>query len=269
MTSRGVAIVTGGGSGIGGAIAIRLAEDGFAVVVLDLDSGAAESVTGELAARGLEGFAFGGVDVSDRAQVNVAVQRVRTEVGPPVVLVNNAGIPGFKEFLSITDDKWNRIMEVNLNGPFYFCQAVVPDMIEAGWGRIVNISSSSVRSPASRTWCTTSPRRPASSGSPKPLASGAPTQGDHGQHDPPGVIDTPMLRGSETPGPPGPLRGGECRLTPVRVRARRRTSRTRARSSSRKGRVHHGTGDRCERRPQYLIHRGRAAGGRVCLGEVP
>jgi NAD(P)-dependent dehydrogenase (short-subunit alcohol dehydrogenase family) len=146
MSARRAAIVTGAGSGIGRAIATRLADEGLAVAVLDLDHEAADRVTAELSERGLEAYACGGVDVSDRSQVDAAVERVRTEVGPPLVLVNNAGITGFKKFVDITDEKWDRIMEVNLNGPFYCTQAVVPDMVEAGWGRIVNISSSSAQS---------------------------------------------------------------------------------------------------------------------------
>ena len=215
MSTRGVGIVTGGGSGIGRAIAIRLAEDGYAVAVLDLDTSAAESVTGEITAAGLEGFAFGGVDVSDRVQVNVAVQRIRTEIGPPIVLVNNAGIPGFKEFLSITDDKWNRIMEVNLNGPFYFCQAVVPDMIEAGWGRIVNISSSSAQSgqPYMVHYVTS---KAGLIGFTKALALELAPKGITVNTIPPGFIDTPMLRGSERRGLLGRSVEENAELTPVR-----------------------------------------------------
>jgi len=215
MSTRRVAIVTGAGSGIGRAIAIRLAEDGFAMVVLDLDSTAAESVTSELTARGLEGFAFGGVDVSDRAQVNAAVARVRSEVGPPLVLVNNAGIPGFKEFLSITDDRWNRTMEVNLNGPFYFSQAVVPHMVEAGWGRIVNISSSSAQSgqPYMVHYVTS---KAGLIGFTKALALELAPKGITVNTIPPGFVDTPMLRESERRGLLGRTVEENAELTPVR-----------------------------------------------------
>jgi len=215
MSARRVAIVTGAGSGIGRAIAIRLAEDGFAIVVLDLDSSAAESVASELTERGLEGFAFGGVDVSDRAQVNAAVERTRTEVGPPLVLVNNAGIPGFKEFLSITDEKWNRTMAVNLNGPFYFSQAVVPHMIEAGWGRIVNISSSSAQSgqPYMVHYVTS---KAGLIGFTKALALELAPKGITVNTIPPGFVDTPMLRESERRGLLGRTVEENAELTPVR-----------------------------------------------------
>lgn len=210
-----VAIVTGAGSGIGRAIAIRLGDDGFVVVVLDLDEKAAGAVADEIAGLGLHGFALGGVDVSDRAQVEAAVERVRTEVGPPVVLVNNAGIPGFKAFLDITDEKWDRIMEVNLNGPFYCAQAVVPGMIEAGWGRIVNISSSSAQSgqPYMVHYVTS---KAGLIGFTKALALELGPTGITVNTIPPGFVDTPMLRGSEQRGLLGGSVEDNAERTPVR-----------------------------------------------------
>ena len=86
------------------------------------------------------------VDVTDRAQIDQGVATTGERLGRPTVLVNSAGLDGFDPFLKITAEKWNRIIAVNLTGTFDCCQAVVPDMIEAGWGRIVNISSSSAQS---------------------------------------------------------------------------------------------------------------------------
>ncbi|MFJ8492416.1 SDR family NAD(P)-dependent oxidoreductase [Streptomyces sp. NPDC094038] len=216
MSERRTALVTGGGSGIGRAIAQRLAEDGFATAVLDLDAEAAEQVAEEARQKGHEAVAFGGVDVSDRAQVNAAVQRVRDALGGPVlVLVNNAGVSGFGPFLKITDETWDRIMAVNLNGPFYLCQAVVPDMKEAGWGRIVNISSSSTHSgqPYMAHYVAS---KAGLVGFTKSLALELGPAGITVNTIPPGFIDTPMLRASEERGLLGGSVDHHAELTPVR-----------------------------------------------------
>jgi NAD(P)-dependent dehydrogenase (short-subunit alcohol dehydrogenase family) len=214
MSARRAAIVTGAGSGIGRAIATRLADEGLAVAVLDLDHEAADRVTAELSERGLEAYACGGVDVSDRSQVDAAVERVRTEVGPPLVLVNNAGITGFKKFVDITDEKWDRIMEVNLNGPFYCTQAVVPDMVEAGWGRIVNISSSSAQS-GQQYMVHYVTSKAGLIGFTKALALELGPKGITVNTIPPGFIDTPMLRRAEEKGLLGDVDANAAR-TPVR-----------------------------------------------------
>ena len=215
MSSRRTAIVTGAGSGIGRGIATRLAEDGLAVAILDLNQEAADTVTAELTGRGLVAAAFGGVDVSDRSQVNAAVEAVREELGQPLVLVNNAGITGFKAFGDITDEKWDRMMEVNLNGPFYCAQAVIPGMLEAGWGRIVNISSSSAQSgqPYMVHYVTS---KAGLIGFTKALALELAPKGITVNTIPPGFVDTPMLRVSEEKGLLGGTLEDNAERTPVR-----------------------------------------------------
>jgi NAD(P)-dependent dehydrogenase (short-subunit alcohol dehydrogenase family) len=133
-------VVTGGGSGIGEATCLRLARDGLAVGVLDVDGDSAGSVAREIESAG--GRAVPVVaDVSNRAEVDAAVATVREELGPVTVLVNNAGVENFTPFAAIDGDNWDRIMEVNLKGVYNATQAVLQDMLDAGWGRIVNISS--------------------------------------------------------------------------------------------------------------------------------
>ena len=216
MSDRRIALVTGGGSGMGRAIAHRLAADGFAVAVLDLDTASAEKVAEEVRTAGGEALAVGGTDVSDRAQVDAAVRHVREALaGPVLVLVNNAGITGFREFLAITDEKWDRIMAVNLNGPFYCSQAVLPDMVEAGWGRIVNISSSSAQGgqPYMVHYVTS---KAGLIGMTKALALEFGPKGITVNTIPPGFIDTPMLRGSEQRGLLGGSVDEHAERTPVR-----------------------------------------------------
>jgi NAD(P)-dependent dehydrogenase (short-subunit alcohol dehydrogenase family) len=215
MTDQRTAIVTGGGSGMGRAIVHRLGRDGFRVAIVDIDGEAAERVAEEVRAEGNEALAVGGVDVSDRAQVEAAVQHVREALGPVLVLVNNAGITGFKDFLSITDEKWDRVMAVNVNGPFYCTQSVLPDMIEAGWGRIVNISSSSAQGgqPYMVHYVTS---KAGLIGMTKALALEFGPKGITVNTIPPGFIDTPMLRVSEERGMLGGTVEHHAELTPVR-----------------------------------------------------
>jgi NAD(P)-dependent dehydrogenase (short-subunit alcohol dehydrogenase family) len=219
MSERRVAVVTGAGSGMGRAIAHRLATDGFAVAVVDIDADAAATVAGEIAA--VEGVPAGAalavapVDVSDRGAVDAAVARVRDQLGPVLVLVNNAGVTGFREFQKITDEKWDRIMAVNVNGPFYCTQAVLPDMVEAHWGRIVNISSSSAQSgqPYMVHYVTS---KAGLIGMTKALALELGPLGITVNTIPPGFIDTPMLRESEERGMLGGTVEDHAATTPVR-----------------------------------------------------
>lgn len=121
------AVVTGGGSGIGAAIVARLRADGLNVAILDLQPSD-------------DDFAHV-ADVTDRAAVDTALNAVRAQLGPISVLVNAAGLDCFKRFSDVSFEKWQQIIDVNLNGVFHCIQAALPDMLEAGWGRIVNIAS--------------------------------------------------------------------------------------------------------------------------------
>ena len=137
--------MTGGASGIGLAVSRRLARNGASVAVLDLDAGAAEQAAAELRAEGAHAIGAG-VDVSDRAAVEKALDAVRGEAGPIEIMVTSAGISLAAPFLDITIEDWERVLAVNLTGTFHCLQLAVPDMIAAGWGRIVTISSSSAQS---------------------------------------------------------------------------------------------------------------------------
>ena len=146
MSGPRVAIVTGGGSGIGLAISQRLAADGCAVAVLDLHAESATAAAQAIVETGGKSIGLR-ADVGDRQEVLAAVDEVRRRLGSAAILVNNAGTGAtFKGFLKITPEAWERALQVNLTGAFHCCQAVLPDMIDAGWGRIVNISSSSAHS---------------------------------------------------------------------------------------------------------------------------
>jgi len=140
-----VALVTGAAAGIGAAICRRLAQDGIAVGVLDINLDDAGKVARDIVARGGKAVALQ-ASVADRAQVSSAVEKLRSEFGPVTIVVNNAGITGWVPFEEITDAAWDRMMEINLKGTFIVTQVVLPDMKAAKWGRIVNISSSSAQS---------------------------------------------------------------------------------------------------------------------------
>lgn len=138
-----VGLVTGGTSGIGRAIALRLAEEGAAVAIIASSPGSEQSPVGdEIRAKGVRAFT-GRADVSRRDQVERAVSDIREQLGPIDILVNNAGAFDFEyeNLWSVQEQTWDRLHGVNLKGQFLCCAAVLPDMVEKGWGRIINISS--------------------------------------------------------------------------------------------------------------------------------
>ena len=194
------AVVTGGGSGIGLAVVKRLRADGLDVASIDLKPSDDESCYT--------------ADVTDRSAVDAALSAIRERLGPVTILVNAAGLDGFKRFTNISFDDWRKVIDVNLHGVFHTIQAVLPDMLEAGWGRIVNISSSSTHSgtPYMSHYVAA---KSAVNGLTKSLALEYGPEGITVNAVPPGFIDTPMLRSAEKNGFLGDIEQNIAR-TPVR-----------------------------------------------------
>jgi len=142
-----VALVTGAAAGIGASCVRRLASAGLMVGVVDLDKERCAETVAAVVADGGKAIALG-ADISDRDQVREAARTLREAFGPISVLVNNAGIPGFKPFLEIDDATWDQMIRINLTGAFIVTQEVLPDMIGSAWGRVINISSMAAQSGA-------------------------------------------------------------------------------------------------------------------------
>ncbi len=196
------ALVTGGASGIGRAIADRLRADGNHVATIDIT----ESDTD---------FSYI-ADVTDRTAIDTALDAVRSALGPITILVNAAGMTSFRRFTNLTPAEWSKVIDVNLNGVFHVTQATLPDMLEAGWGRIVNISSSSTHSgsPYQSAYVAA---KSAVNGMTKSLALEYGPCGITANVVPPGSIDTPMLRAAEEKG----LLGGSIDDIAARIPVRR------------------------------------------------
>ena len=141
-THTRVAIVTGAGRGIGAAIAKRLASEGVAIAVVDRDEASAVATSESLVATGAQAQAFA-VDVTDAPGVTELVEQVRASLGAPTILINNAGVIRDNLLFKMSDDDWDLVLNVHLKGAFLMSRAVQASMVEAGWGRIVNLSSSS------------------------------------------------------------------------------------------------------------------------------
>jgi NAD(P)-dependent dehydrogenase (short-subunit alcohol dehydrogenase family) len=193
-----VAVVTGGASGIGLGVARRFAADGYRVAMVDLAAAAAETAAEELRREGATVIAVE-VDVADRSSVQAGFDRIRAELGPVEILVTSAGIEQFISVTDITAGEWDRMIGVNLTGTFTCIQAVLADMIGAGWGRIVTISSSSAQSGAPNM-----AHYAASKGGvislTKTLAVEMARRGITVNTIPPSLVDTPMARNAEAAG---------------------------------------------------------------------
>lgn len=193
-----VAVVTGAASGMGLVTAQRLAERGDRVALIDLNGDAAEEQAAKLRAAGARAIGAG-ADVVDRVAVDAAMERTRGELGPIEILVTSAGLDSFESFVDISLESWERIVAINLTGTFHCIQSAVPDMLAAGWGRIVTISSSSAQSGAPRM-----AHYVASKGGviglTRALAIEFAPNGITVNTVPPAMIDTPMSRRAEADG---------------------------------------------------------------------
>ena len=139
LTDR-VAVVTGAAQGLGEGIASRYAAEGARVAVVDLNEDAAQQVAGTINNLGGKAIAVG-CDVSQRAQVDAAADQIRAALGPIDILVSNAGISRPAMLWKMTDEQWSTVLDVHLNGAFYWLQAVVPGMQEALRGNIIFTAS--------------------------------------------------------------------------------------------------------------------------------
>ena len=197
MSAR-VAVVTGAASGIGLGVARQLASDGHGVALLDLDGEAAQDAAKALTTEGHRAVGYG-VDVADRGALESVYGMVRRDLGPITIVVTSAGIEAFDPATDITPEKWDRIIAVNLTGTFVSVQLALADMLEAGWGRIVTISSSSAQSGAPNM-----AHYVASKGGviglTKAFARELASQGITANTIPPTIVDTPMARKGESGG---------------------------------------------------------------------
>jgi 3-oxoacyl-[acyl-carrier protein] reductase len=135
-----IAVVTGAGGALGSAISIRLAQSGFDVVMWDLSKEPCQSVLEQVQNRGRRGLIIA-ADVTDEDAVREGFNAVLAQLGPPLVLVNNAGLMRSRRAQNLTSGDWDQVLAVNLRGAFLMCRSVIPFMKEARWGRIVSISS--------------------------------------------------------------------------------------------------------------------------------
>jgi NAD(P)-dependent dehydrogenase (short-subunit alcohol dehydrogenase family) len=196
--SERVAVVTGAASGIGLGIARHLAADGHVVALLDADGDGVRAAADELSGQGHRCVAHQ-VDVADRGAVERAYTSVRDQLGPVTIVVTSAGVEAFDPVTEISPERWDRIIAVNLTGTFTCVQLAVPDMVAAGWGRIVTISSSSAQSGAPNMVHYVASKGGVI-GLTKAFARELAGKGITANTIPPTIVDTPMARKGEESG---------------------------------------------------------------------
>jgi NAD(P)-dependent dehydrogenase (short-subunit alcohol dehydrogenase family) len=191
-----VAVVTGAGSGIGRATAIRLAREGAAVAVVDRNGDAAVQVAAEIGAHQGTARAYP-CDISRSAEVRATAEAVARELGPVGVLANVAGIgdtAGLEGIEGLDDERWALVMAVNVNGSFYWCRAVLPGMVELAGGAVVSVSSLAGRSKSANGGLAYTTSKAAILGMTRHLAFDYGPRGVRVNAICPGGVDTPMLR---------------------------------------------------------------------------
>ncbi len=190
---RKVAAVTGAGRGIGRAIALRLAEEGYALALCARTYEQVRETAEMCRSRGAQAEAWS-VDVADAEAVFAWAAEVRQKLGSPTVLVNNAGTFLDKPLVETEVDEWDRVIAVNLRGPFLCIKAFVPDMVAAGGGHVINISSTSGKKPYERqgAYCAS---KYGLLGLTKVLALELRDAGVHVSAVCPGGVDTELVRG--------------------------------------------------------------------------
>ena len=190
MLKGKTAIVTGGGRGIGRACSLQLARDGATVAVWDIHPENAAETARLINDEGHHSVAYVG-DAADPLQIEQIIERIRRDLGPALVLVNNAAVAQFRPFLQITREDLERIIRIDLMGPFLVTQRVIPDMLTAGWGRVISMSSAAAQT-GTKTLSHYSAAKGGIIGLTRTLALEFADRGITVNNIAPGFIDTPM-----------------------------------------------------------------------------